>query len=562
MSHTDSELKDATQVAYIDWGAAASKLGGRLGEFTIGQLIDYAEPFPDGSENCIQNLRDSANWDEKVQNWKIIVEYDTNDQNGFYGCLIQTSDNEAIVGFRGSEGMDTYNSFNNDWLDSDVHLLLDWETKQQLQAEQCMRSFDKLGYFQNYDNLSVTGHSLGGNLAEHVTITGAETQNGYFSKIGRCVSFDGPSFSDDYIIDHRGGISRASGVMTHFQFSIIGALLQRLPGVTYKTLASDPSQVHGLKLTSDIPMPDFLKQHSTNSIGFDENGNAKYGEIDPLSAFLGYFTRGVDHLPSFVGTGIIMGIEMIAALVYFGPSLIFDEDGNLSGLVKGALGGLIGLVATHPQMLPFAPAAAIALIGTTITVLGAAVAFVAVTTAAEFIFEEVLVPVCNMLLDAVVDFGNWAASQIKTWITNKIAEFKQLQDDLWNGLVAFARAVSLLTTSPYANGIRDFSQASFDRLLALVRESGANLCVFTDFIEDSVAGICNALGILHLFTNADSYQLRLFDMNNTSEQQLKTVFDNVYAIDSRYSRVFSDITNDMSEVCAELQKLSGQISKV
>lgn len=54
-----------------------------------------------------------------------------------------------------------------------------------------------------YKDLTVTGHSKGGNLSQYVTVTCPEM-------VSRCVSFDGQGFSDDFISENRALVDEAS----------------------------------------------------------------------------------------------------------------------------------------------------------------------------------------------------------------------------------------------------------------------------------------------------------------------------------------------------------------
>lgn len=48
--------------------------------------------------------------------WNISGVHNTNSQNGFYACIIETAPREAAVGFRGSEDMGDLSNVANDWV--------------------------------------------------------------------------------------------------------------------------------------------------------------------------------------------------------------------------------------------------------------------------------------------------------------------------------------------------------------------------------------------------------------------------------------------------------------
>jgi hypothetical protein len=92
---------------------------------------------------------------------------------------------------------------------------------------------------------------------------------------------------------------------------------------------------------------------------------------------------------------------------------------------------------------------------------------------------------------------------------------------------------------------RDFTQATQDRLKSLVREADTKWCSATDWLGDQVLGAASALGITHWFTDADGYQKRVFDMNNTSEHELQEIFNQVYETDAEYGAKFKSHTEQL-----------------
>jgi len=91
---------------------------------------------------------------------------------------------------------------------------------------------------------------------------------------------------------------------------------------------------------------------------------------------------------------------------------------------------------------------------------------------------------------------------------------------------------------------RDFTEATKEHLLSLVREAEKTISPVTDYLHDNlILRPAEALGVLGLFADADEYQRRLFDLNNTSAEQLITIFNNVAAADSEYASKFASNTD-------------------
>ena len=93
-------------------------------------------------------------------------------------CFVDEND-EATVAIRGTGG--SYEA----WKDN-----VEGASTIETPIQRSMREFIQKDCKQ-YDNITVTGHSKGGCLAQHVTVHCGD-------KIDRCVSFDGQGFNDEY----------------------------------------------------------------------------------------------------------------------------------------------------------------------------------------------------------------------------------------------------------------------------------------------------------------------------------------------------------------------------
>ncbi|MGN6715489.1 Mbeg1-like protein [Anaerocolumna jejuensis] len=215
MGYTDKELRDATQIAYMDLSYGYNYLVEIKNEkppFSIMQII-----------NSTKDIEIRANLEDKIKkgdisidldSWKITAIHDTNDDNGFYGCIIETSNNEAIVAFRGSEEPNINNQLKFDWIDADIGLLNSTETSQQIIVDKFIAEIKDNEYLDKYTYVASTGHSLGGNLSDYFTIKAA---NDFSDKIKQSVNFDGPGFSKEFLESNKKEIDPVSGIMKHYQ---------------------------------------------------------------------------------------------------------------------------------------------------------------------------------------------------------------------------------------------------------------------------------------------------------------------------------------------------------
>lgn len=106
-------------------------------------------------------------------------------------CYTDRKDNNPVVVFRGTGGT------KEAWRDN-FEGAYESDTRIQQIADDFVR-YECGGY----ENITVTGHSKGGNLAQYVTITCSD-------KVQRCISYDGQGFGDEFISKNRREISEAA----------------------------------------------------------------------------------------------------------------------------------------------------------------------------------------------------------------------------------------------------------------------------------------------------------------------------------------------------------------
>jgi len=320
MLYSEKELKEATQIVYLSFLSKASenlKADGRKGPFSVRELIRssfsvenaLSAALRDGvSEKDIttkelvkySDLKDSdksiiEEFTDDMLEWKVVDIQDMNSLNGFYSCCIETSEKNAIIAFRGSENMRKYSNMVNDWMRADFGLLNSRSTRQQEEAEKYGDYLLSHGLIDKYDSLAVTGHSLGGNLATHFTISSAtEEKKEIFDKIKQSINFDGPGVSDEYLKEHDEKIKKAAPKLTRLKWSAVGTLLFDIPGEHSEFLGiNDDLYKDNIKERIKYKI---ITRHSTKSLLFDKDGKAERGEQDFVSKGLSAFSKTVDKL--------------------------------------------------------------------------------------------------------------------------------------------------------------------------------------------------------------------------------------------------------------------------
>ena len=341
MVKNDKKIIQATQVAYLNCIEKGEKnliLNGKKGPFTVKDLIlatinehdikDFMEADGYDKDNItIQKMvkysdlsqRDKdliAQLDNEVLTWKIVDIHDTTIQNGFYGCVMETSNNEAIVGIRGSEGFEDYAGAIHDWVEADFGLLNNEKTIQTEETERYAKILAEQKILDKYDKIDVCGHSLGGNLASHFAVVCASNKDTeeIYNRLNEVYNCDGPGVSDEYLNKNKTAIQKVASKITHFKWSPVGSLLYNLPGEKEKFLKIREYYGDG-NIKDKIGYYTFGK-HDTRSLVFDKEGNAEPGKEDILSKSLRGISLGLEQFPTVTTSLYNLAASTIGKMIY------------------------------------------------------------------------------------------------------------------------------------------------------------------------------------------------------------------------------------------------------
>ena len=304
MRFSDRDLRAATQIAYMDFDEFDVKLHP---DRTIKEHFENNE-----SLNAHWREHDAELYNEITNGvygtWKIADYRNRNKRTGFVACLIDTGGGNAIVAFRGSENFD-FRQIWNDWILSDAGLVNSPLTEQQRESEAYIKYIsDKFG--DDYDSFSLTGHSLGGNLAEHAAVTAPDE---FYTKIRRVLNLDGPGYSDEYIDAHSVDIKKHARKIDHYQYSWVGAILKALPGTNYRNMSASDEGGHVMK-------------HDTKYILYDKNGNMIPAKPDKLSVHTHGFTNSLDDFST--SKGILSAADLFSIFTNPRTAKSFLKDRN------------------------------------------------------------------------------------------------------------------------------------------------------------------------------------------------------------------------------------------
>ncbi len=174
-----------------------------------------------------------------------------NEHSGAYNVILTNDKGEATVLFSGTRGEEWGDDFygggptnGSDGVST---------TQQEKALSWYQEKYKELG-LEDY-NITVTGHSKGGNKAKYITILDETIDN--------CVSFDGQGFSDDFLDEYSGKIAEnQSKIQNHnCDNDYVNILLNDVGETTYYKGNSDN-------------VGNFIENHCADAILHkDENGN-------------------------------------------------------------------------------------------------------------------------------------------------------------------------------------------------------------------------------------------------------------------------------------------------
>jgi len=193
----------------------------KKGTLTVGDLTSYYRTKPEELEQLKERFSNKEQFktfrqvvtsisepDSKYYNWKVARVQDNNTSTGFVAYTFESQPGEAVVAFRGSEDMAKL-EYRNDW-QNNASSVYARQTVQQKDAEAYMADPS----MKDYSNISLTGHSLGGNLALYAALT-ADPQ--LRDVITSTQTFNAPGFNQEFIQSHKETIDTTRSRIQEFQ---------------------------------------------------------------------------------------------------------------------------------------------------------------------------------------------------------------------------------------------------------------------------------------------------------------------------------------------------------
>lgn len=468
-----------------------------------------------------------------------IVDYDKDQVNAI--CYDDGAGG-AIVTFKGTSGK-------HEWADN-AYGLSETDTPRQKAA---------LDYIENlpYDNVTVVGHSKGGNKAQYVTLLS--------DKVNRCVSMDGQGFSPEFLEKYYAEIENKSDLIRNYYLEqdYVNILLFPVPG-------SNQICIEG---SSDVKMHEHHFASSFYQYEQDENGNwrvvyvngetqLKPGQRSALMQYLHELTCFIlnvmpakDREEFGVYIGALLAILLTGEYTYQGKSYTRDQVMSFLLSDQEMFSMLLAYVMKYTETYELTNDE----IASLLEFLGLSEFFAELITAIGT--DPVLKQMYGSGKITLGDVFLWLMNQLKDGERDKIIEaiigaVSPETRDLWRSIedeyVAippFDPAKANQNGTSRAAVVRDFSANTHALLMNAITEMTANTFgtvshwrnyASEDWYDDLV--ISNLIsGITHYFDQLDQ-------LNGRCREEITKVFDNANELDREWKGKLLEIRSALGTI--------------
>lgn len=488
-----------------------------------------------------QNLINAAKNDEQLSNLKIKSTLpDPNGKHASGACFVDDNGN-ATVAFRGTGQYE--------WLDNGK-MAYSADTEQQELAKDWVNSL-------GYDDITVIGHSKGGNKAEYVTIA--------TDKIARCVAFDAPGFGEEFCDKYKDEIANKKDRITLIapQDGYVCDLFFNIAGITkyYKTnggttsdKVEDALDIVGKNLNG------FSKDTIFSLIGIGISGEPTLLKIiDEYNIVTGNASEyWSDAEPFLKNIGVIAGRAHMANSFFTiqGGNAVFNEEtvqDPAMALIHDYINFMVKNVSKEDRKC--------------------------LTKFLMGQFQGGKEMVNGEVKD--IDFGELKpefvlrmANLTYLWVeTLGIPEDdkKKFKDELSKFLkgkesaAEFSVILSKVANESHKtmlpslkNDIRDFTNVSRENLINLIKDvEGDNPLEYNKWPQwDAVDDFTRRL--LHIdyqHNQINKYYEYLIEKNNSSIDKINIIFDKAYEIDNEYSAMLMEQDDEIKQFEVRIEKL-------
>ncbi len=548
MSLTDEQLLLLEQLTYLDVSVAAAagvslvenaaNVAEMLSVFDEEALTRLAAQGTiyfvdtDGNTTTTSTYAQGNEWaaiiralqqDEALSSLQIVDSYTDEDTGRVFAYCFASEEesSEAVVAFRGTVDGD-------EWVDN-----VEGSNCADTAAQQTALAFVE---GLPYSDITVVGHSKGGNKAQYVTILS--------DKVTRCVAMDSQGFSQEFLDKYWAQIEEKAGLICNYSLSgdYVHILLYQLPGITSYYVNGDG--VEG-----------FLENHSSTSFfqyTTDEDGNSVLLLTD-------------DGLPALELSAESTGMTVLHGLISY-VFYVMAEDTKetflpyLGNLLKLALSresvtvdgveytkdNVFAYVCTQPKSL---------------AILLSCISFYV----SEAMLPDVLSALGLESMSSLVKLLSVNAGEAVIRLASFLSGLAGSSFDPEVFGIYLARcyeaisATNAVRTGGTLRGdvVRDFTLETYEEILAAMhRMEESAFCDLSAWSayssEDWYGGLCISLTRKAI----TSYAEKLTDINTSCKSQVKTIFSDVWSLDRTTAKLLKEKKEEIFTATTTLQALA------
>lgn len=335
---SDSQLTKLDNLIYFIGSEASANVDKNDG-VTIEQLVEQSLDSLHNYSGDLPAAMDKSEWEtllRQIQSDDILCQYaiqnleiDKVDEKGEisetynFCAACFTHEDDVNVIFRGTS------SDYPEWIDNGAG----GYSEKTIYQERAKKYIEELPAKYGND-LTVSGHSKGGNLSMYVTIM--------TDRIGQCVAVDGQGFSEEFAREYtaRIGMNRDKITLISAQWDFVNPLLYTVAG-TCRFLETEP-----------IPLKEFKYNHKPNIL-LDEDGNLRADRSETV------VTHIVQNLSTFVNS-CVDDPKRQELIDYITGSFAEDlkpSEAELEGIKSAAFDGIGSYIPMYLKWLVTKPAA-------------------------------------------------------------------------------------------------------------------------------------------------------------------------------------------------------------
>lgn len=445
-------------------------------------------------------------------------------------CLVFEDPNDsqhAIVAFNGTTGSE-------EWVDN-VEGLNRSDTDAQVNAKNFVNGLD-------YDNITVVGHSKGGNKAMYVAVT--------CEKVDKCVSYDGQGFSQEFIDKYSIEIQNNAHKITNYSLKndYVHILMFPVPGATQ--IYMEPGNRVNKPGGAHYPIGPFLvikekdgKYYIDTKNGVIKESKTEEPEMTMLHNFTTFFMNNASKQER---DQVVVFLTGLMPLIFPGEGKSMDIN-QVVEYLRANREGAIKIVAYLLKYIKENGLGVDEFIQIACSIMG--------ITDGQLMLFSIFAKLFGIPVDEIKDIIKFVIDQVTDGEEDLIIQFLigKFGGDYageisswWRGIENEYKNIKVTAGSEnYKVAIRNYSIDNYNRIISVIanfeNNSLPNVSAWSQYSGESWYA---KLLIASVIKCINGYKNKLSSINSECRTRVNSTFDNIEKVDSRYGKRIDAIASD------------------